>query len=363
MHRDASLDICQVFASTDFPTLTDLIEVMKGAPKYTHNKEKIFELATRLGAWCDGGVYGNIFDGATTLDLRKKVVHFELGKIPESMGELKSACGLLVTGVVRQKILSMPRSARKRLIFEEVARFLNVAGGEQIVSEAYAQLRKFGCQTMAIVQQYAQFKNSKIRPVLIGNSKQYFIMRQQDRSDLEDLANDINLSSAAQEVIQNFSLPEYQSDNDRHSSVFYFNPTVKPDLAGVLKHFVTGCLVVMSGFLGGCGNVTKTTTRAGVIAGGGLVGHSLGKGDKWATAGDDYNFRMNHIHREEFEHCQDVLETTADRRSQLQKQQSKLLEEIGQAQDQLTVNKKQAELASIQSELTTLQSRRIEIVF
>lgn len=239
------------FLVEDFPTLSDLIDLMKTSPKRTHNREKIFELATRLSVWTKKGSYGVLFDGATTLDIKKKVVHFELGMIPESMKELKTACGLLITGVIRQKIMTMPRNLRKRLIFEEVARFLDVPGGEQIVSEAYAQLRKFGCQTMAIVQQYAQFKNSRIRPILIGNSKQFFIMRQQDKKDLEDLSKDINLSESAQEAIKNFVLPEYQPEKERHSSLFYYNPTIKPELGGILKYFVS-CSLVFLLFLGGC---------------------------------------------------------------------------------------------------------------
>lgn len=275
------------FRPEDFPTISDLIEAMKGSPKYTHNRDQIFELATRLTAWTQDGLYGKLFDGPTTLNLNRKVVHFELGKIPEAMNDLKAACGLLITGVIRQRIMSMPRFQRKRLIFEEVARFLNIPGGEQIVSEAYAQLRKFGCQTMAIVQQYAQFKNSRIRPILVGNSKQYFIMRQQDKSDLADLASDIALPHAAQETIQNFALPEFQSQKERHSSIFYFNPTIRPELGGVLKHFVTACLaLVCCLFLGACAHSpSRTMNTAGLAAGGGLVGHSLGKGDKWATAG------------------------------------------------------------------------------
>ncbi len=39
----------------------------------------------------------------------------------------------------------MPRALRKRNIYEEVARFLDIPGGQEIVQESYAQLRKLNC--------------------------------------------------------------------------------------------------------------------------------------------------------------------------------------------------------------------------
>jgi hypothetical protein len=50
--------------------------------------------------------------------------------------------------------------ARKRVIFEEVARTLDISGGEQLVSEFYAQLSKFSTWIINIVQQYSRFQRS-----------------------------------------------------------------------------------------------------------------------------------------------------------------------------------------------------------
>src|SRR5207248_84602 len=74
-----------------------------------------------------------------------------------------------------------------------VARFLDIPGGQEIVQESYAQLRKFNCWNISIVQQYSRFKQSRIRSAVFGNSRQFFIMRQNDRADLEDMAQDIAL--------------------------------------------------------------------------------------------------------------------------------------------------------------------------
>ena len=57
--------------------------------------------------------------------------------------------------------MTLPRALRKRNVYEEVARFLDIPGGQEIVQESYAQLRKFNCWNISIVQQYARFKQSR----------------------------------------------------------------------------------------------------------------------------------------------------------------------------------------------------------
>src|SRR5210317_1803138 len=85
--------------------------------------------------------------------------------------------------------MSLPRRAKKRFVFEEAGRLLDMPGGEKMIAEAYAQLRKYSCWTVSIVQLFALFKNSAIRQIVMGNSRQFFMMRQGDRQDLEELAS------------------------------------------------------------------------------------------------------------------------------------------------------------------------------
>lgn len=225
------------FKAEDFPTHSELVALLGTERAPGHPKEDIDRLATLLGAWKAGGPYGRLFDGVTNVSLRRRIVHFELGLIPEQAIELKTAAGLLVTGFVRQHILSLPRSVRKRIIFEEVARLLDVPGGEKIVGEGYAQLRKFRCWVISIIQQYAQFKSARLRPVIMGNAKQFFLLRQGDRSDLEALAKDIGLPESAVSAIHKYPLPEQLAAADRHSSICYFVPTAEPPFCGTLRHY------------------------------------------------------------------------------------------------------------------------------
>ncbi len=100
-----------------------------------------------------------------------------------------------------------PAPLRKRNVYEEVARFLDIPGGEEIVKESYAQLRKFNCWNISIVQQYARFKQSRIRSAVFGNSRQFFLMRQNDRADIDDISQDIAIPEITKHTIMNYPAP------------------------------------------------------------------------------------------------------------------------------------------------------------
>jgi len=71
----------------------------------------------------------------------------------------------------------MPRSVPKIAIFEEAARTLEIPGGVRMIQEYYRQMRKFGCNILAVVQQYDVLKTSEVRGAMIGNSKMFLKQR------------------------------------------------------------------------------------------------------------------------------------------------------------------------------------------
>jgi type IV secretion system protein TrbE len=228
---------CAYYGREDFPTHSALVEQLAFARRPEHAKDEIDRLATLLRAWCANGQYGKLFDGKTNVRIDGKVAHFEMGMIPEQAVELRAAVGLLISGLARQHIISLPRALRKRVIFEEMAQFLDVPGGEQIVAESYAQLRKHNCWAVSVVQQYSRFRESRVRSAVIGNTKQYFLLRQADRGDMKLLADDIGLPESAVEAIQNYPMPEQQPEGNRFSSVCYFVPTAQPPQCGTLRYY------------------------------------------------------------------------------------------------------------------------------
>jgi hypothetical protein len=106
-----------------------------------------------------------------------------------------------------------------------------VPGGERIVSESYAQMRKFNAWNVSIIQQYAGFKNTPIRPTIMGNSKQFFFMRQQDRSDLDDINQDVGLPEVTIQTIQKYALPE-QMTGKKYSALTYYHTDVDRPVCG-----------------------------------------------------------------------------------------------------------------------------------
>ena len=222
------------FSPEEFPTHRMLQELMALDPSGPERAE-IQEMATLLLPWCRDGNYGALFDGTSNLSLTGAIAHFELGYIPESAPELKSAAGFLITHHVRKHIVTLPRAIRKRLVYEEVARFLDIPGGQEIVQESYAQLRKFNCWNIAIVQQYARFKESRIRPAVFGNSRQFFILRHNDRADLEDMGRDIALSEVTRHAIMNYPLPDHQG-GQKFSGFTYLHLDSHRNLCGTVHN-------------------------------------------------------------------------------------------------------------------------------
>ena len=225
------------FTAGEFPTHRMLQELMMLDPMGAE-RDQIMEIATLLLPWCRDGNYGCLFDGTSNLSLTGRIAHFELGYIPESAKELKSAAGFLITNHARKHIMTLPRAVRKRNVYEEVARFLDIPGGQEIVQESYAQLRKFNCWNISIVQQYSRFKQSRIRSAVFGNSRQFFIMRQNDRADLEDMGRDIALPEVTQHAIMNYPLPDHQTGR-KYSPFTYLHTDSNRNLCGTAHNIAS----------------------------------------------------------------------------------------------------------------------------
>jgi hypothetical protein len=212
------------FGREDHPTHRMLQELMQ----LEATDDSARELAERLLPWCSDGNYGRLFDGASNISLTGKIAHFELGYIPDSAKALRSAAGFLITNYTRQHIITLPRSLRKRNIYEEVARLMDIPGGEEIVKESYAQLRKFNCWNISIVQQYARFKESSVRAAVFGNSRQFLLMRQNDRADLEDIARDIEISEVTKQAILTYPMPDQQPSEKYAAFTYLHTDAVRP---------------------------------------------------------------------------------------------------------------------------------------
>ena len=242
--RDVRNVAFSMFRKNEFPTHRMLQELLQLEGSGLE-REQNAQLAMLLLPWCRGGTYGALFDGETNLSLTGKIAHFELGYIPDSARELKAAAGFLITNYTRQHILSLPRAVRKRNIYEEVARFLEIPEGERIVRESYAQMRKFNTWNISIVQQYSRFKESRIRSAVFGNSRQFFFMRQNDRADLEDMATDIALPEVTKQTIMAYPLPDQQT-GEKFAPFTYYHMDGQRPLCGTVHNVASAEMLYCS---------------------------------------------------------------------------------------------------------------------
>jgi hypothetical protein len=78
-----------------------------------------------------------------------------------------------------------------------------------------------------VIQTYAQFARSRIRPVIMNCAKQFYILRMNSRSEVDDFCTEIELPPAAQDTVLNYPLPEHVGN--AYSSVLYHHlDAVKP---------------------------------------------------------------------------------------------------------------------------------------
>lgn len=206
------------------------LQEMLAAEASGPNADEMRYLAALLEPWSAGGSYGDLFDGVSNVSLTGKIAHFELGYIPESAEELKAAAAFLISNYTRSHMMRLPRGLRKRNVFEEVARFSLVPSGKKVLKESYQQLRKYNVWNVATVQNYEQFKTSDIRGAVLGNSRILFLLRQSDRSDIEDLSRDFPIPDAAKDAVMSHPEPEKLVGQKFSQFTYYHTDERRPNI-------------------------------------------------------------------------------------------------------------------------------------
>ena len=225
------------FQPDQFPTHSGLIEQLLFNPRGgAKEREECDRVGKLLRAWSRDGEKGRLFDGVSNIRIDDRVAHFELGQIPEHATEMRAAANFLVANYGRQKIITMPRSVPKIAIFEEAARTLEIPGGVRMIQEYYRQMRKFGCNILAVVQQYDVLRNSEARGAIIGNSKMFLVTSQQSREDAKEIGEALSLSEKTVDTINSYPLPELMDPRERFSAFTYVANDKIRRLVGTVKN-------------------------------------------------------------------------------------------------------------------------------
>jgi type IV secretion system protein TrbE len=219
------------FTPEQYPQHPDLHDMMQNHPLPEHDSREIADLATLLEPWNEQA----LVSGASTIRFTQNgIAHFELGQIPDANMHLKEIAAFLIANYARQHIITIPRSKRKLVLFEECARTLNIPGGQELVSEFYAQLSKFSTEIISSVQSYSMFRNSPIRPVVMGNAAIKFLCKFADRNDLDDIATDIGLSEAAKETVLRYPRPDHLPPGKQWAGVTYHHLDAQNPVCGTM---------------------------------------------------------------------------------------------------------------------------------
>jgi hypothetical protein len=240
--RDLVRDVGMSYLTpADFPTHGKLVEVMSMVPLggEDENPEAV-EIGQRLQAWTRSGPYGKLFDGVSTARLTESITHFEVGLIPESLEEMRTAAYFLVLNATRQEVIRRPRAQRKLCIFEEGARLIKAPGGGRVLSEYYTQMRKFAATVCTVFQQYAPLRNDpEIRSAVFDNTKLFLISAQPSLDAATEIGKALQLSDTAAKTIRRFSMPEHQKTKVKHSSFLMYAPEPMRPLVGSLRNIAS----------------------------------------------------------------------------------------------------------------------------
>jgi hypothetical protein len=127
-----------------YPQLKHLVIDMGMAPDSEHDARVVNQLVTLLRAWTAAeGNNGCLFDGVGNIDLRKRIVHFECGKLGEANQQMRDAALFLIVQQVRRRIISLPRDLPKGAVFEEASQVLKAEKGADLLKEFLAKMRGY----------------------------------------------------------------------------------------------------------------------------------------------------------------------------------------------------------------------------
>jgi hypothetical protein len=206
------------FLSNDeeFPLWSNLCNIMKPGGRDSSDKhgavaDELTKIATALAQGKRfGGTLGGLIDGQTNVSLFGKGLHFDTSYLPD--GTLKEVAGFLFPDMVRKYIMTMPRSALKLMLIDELRRMLLIPGAAEFVKEMLAQLRKYRACFMGSFQTISQIKeiDPAVLSLLLSQCKQHLLFRQPDREEMERLAVRIGLPEPAQRSVLQHPLIEHQ---------------------------------------------------------------------------------------------------------------------------------------------------------
>jgi hypothetical protein len=195
-------------------------------------------LAVLLVPWTEDGAHGRLFDGVGNVPATGAVQYFELGHLPKAAKDVTDVVGFQLINQLHHTCLTLPRGMRKRIVVEELSRFLEIQGAEAILRELAESFRKFNVQLVTTAQTYARIADTPIRAALVGSTRAWLIFNTGDRRDIERLGSDLGLSRVAQEAILKLPRPDQQAAGAKYSEFLYYHTDARQPICGTARYVV-----------------------------------------------------------------------------------------------------------------------------
>ena len=235
----------------DMPYHSQLVEMIRSTPDPTHRREDTNRIATRLAQYAVESGRGALFDGVTNINLGARLLHFEIGKMANVSQNIRAMVGMVISNLAQQQIINMPRKLLKLFLYEEMPRIIaSVPGASSFVKRSYAQLRKSNCRSWTITQEAGQLmvqdkEGSDLATIIMGQSKQYYLLKNKDKGNMEFFRRFIALSDDAVNAVMNFPAPEHIPGR-KYSSYLYYIDNGEYPLVGVVRHYANPLTIAVA---------------------------------------------------------------------------------------------------------------------
>ena len=235
----------------DMPYHSQLVEMIRSTPDPTHRREDTNRIATRLAQYAVESGRGALFDGVTNINLGARLLHFEIGKMANVSQNIRAMVGMVISNLAQQQIINMPRKLLKLFLYEEMPRIIaSVPGASGFVKRSYAQLRKSNCRSWTITQEVGQLmvqdkEGSDLATIIMGQSKQYYLLKNKDKGNMEFFRRFIALSDDAVNAVMNFPAPEHIPGR-KYSSYLYYIDNGEYPLVGVVRHYASPLTIAVA---------------------------------------------------------------------------------------------------------------------
>lgn len=182
---------------TPFVTLSDLHRIINAYP------DGGSLVAARLKPFTRGQLYGQWFDGPTTIDLRSRIVCFDMKGVSRELRLMKALAPMVVNYVY--DIIMANRARPKMLVMDEMWSFLAQERIMNFIVEAWKTFRKENTLVIGVSQSLAGdvASNPAAASAIVQNTETWFMLSQGKEADSRAAVEMLGLTDGQADLLNN----------------------------------------------------------------------------------------------------------------------------------------------------------------